>query len=95
LNTFFLYVLKSKKDGSLYIGQTNNLDDRLAKHNRGEIKSTKSRIPFEIIYSEAFSTRREAMYREKHLKSLSGLKEKKVILAKLGLHLPKFDNKNG
>lgn len=85
LNGYFVYILKSIKDSSLYIGQTNNLDNRLLKHNKGHVKSTKHRTPFDLIYSERYETRREAMLREKHLKSLAGVKEKKEILKNLGL----------
>jgi len=83
MNTFFVYILRSKKDGSLYIGQTNSLTNRLKKHNKGQIKSTKHRIPFELIYSEKYNTRREAMFREWTLKSIAGIKEKEAILKSL------------
>ncbi|MEK7307599.1 MAG: GIY-YIG nuclease family protein [Nitrospirota bacterium] len=52
MNIFFVYILRSKKDGYIYIGQTNNIFKRLVKHNKGQIKSTKYRIPFELIYFE-------------------------------------------
>jgi putative endonuclease len=80
LSPFFVYFLKSKKDGSHYIGQTNNIEKRLLRHNRGSIKTTKSKTPFEIIYFEEFNTRHEAMLREKYLKSIGGVKEKKAII---------------
>jgi|WetSurSiteA1Bulk_404760.scaffolds.fasta_scaffold02961_5 putative endonuclease len=83
LNGYFIYILRRRKEGSFYIGQTNNINNRLDKHNKGQIRSTKHRVPFDLIYSERYNTRREAMLREKHLKSLAGLKEKKIILQKL------------
>jgi putative endonuclease len=82
---YYVYVLLSKKNGSLYIGQTSNLEKRLEKHNKGQIKSTKSRAPFDLIYVESYNTRREAMYREWMLKSPSCIEEKKTILKSLGL----------
>jgi putative endonuclease len=66
---YYVYVLKSLKDGNLYIGQTGNLEKRITEHNSGMCKSTKSRMPFEIIYKEEYATRSEAMKREKELKS--------------------------
>jgi len=66
---YYVYVLKSLKDGNLYIGQTGNLEKRIAEHNSGMCKSTKSRMPLELIYKEECATRSEAMKREKELKS--------------------------
>ena len=65
---FYVYVLQSKKDTKLYIGSTNNLEKRFKKHNDGEIFSTKSRRPFELIYYEAFLSEKDAREREKQLK---------------------------
>lgn len=85
MSGYTVYILRSKKDRSIYIGQTNNVQKRLEKHNKGQIKSTKHRTPFELIYMESYTTRREAMFREWILKSVSGIDEKKRILATLGL----------
>ena len=82
---YYVYFLHSRKDGSLYIGQTNNIEKRLEQHNKGQIKSTKSKAPFDLIYVERYNTRREAMYREWTLKSTSGIEEKRSILKSLGL----------
>jgi putative endonuclease len=87
LNEFFVYFLQSKKDGTFYIGQTNNIDNRIKKHNKGLIKSTKTRTPFDLVYFESYNTRHKAMLREKHLKSIAGVKEKKTIIAKLHMGL--------
>ncbi|MFZ2150344.1 MAG: GIY-YIG nuclease family protein [Minisyncoccia bacterium] len=71
----FVYVLKSKKDGNLYVGCTHDLGQRLSYHNSGKVKSTKSRIPFEILYSEACDDRYEAFRKEKYYKTAKGKKE--------------------
>jgi putative endonuclease len=65
---FYVYVLKSLKDNNLYIGSTNNLDRRLKEHNDSKVFSTKSRIPFEIIYYEAYKSEDDARKREHNLK---------------------------
>ena len=65
---FFVYVLKSKKDKNLYIGYTNDLKRRFEEHNQGKSKSTKSRVPFVLLYYEAYSSERDAKKREKNLK---------------------------
>ncbi len=60
---YFVYVLKSKKDGRLYKGQTSNLNKRLKQHHSGENKSTKGFMPWELVYFETFQTREEAVLR--------------------------------
>ena len=53
---YYVYVLKSLKDGDLYTGSTNNLKRRFEEHNLGKEKSTRYRRPFELIYYEACKT---------------------------------------
>ncbi len=73
---YFVYLLKSKKDNQFYIGQTNNLKVRLAKHNSGEVLSTKNRIPFELVGYVDLQSRKEALKLEKLLKNHSNQKLK-------------------
>ncbi len=65
---FYVYVLKSRKDNSLYIGYTNDLKRRLEEHNGGKNKSTKFKTSFELIYYEAYKSESDAKYREKNMK---------------------------
>ncbi len=58
---FYVYILLSEKTGKFYIGSTGDLEDRLFRHNSGWSKSTKSGRPWQLVYSETFSTRSEAM----------------------------------
>jgi len=79
---FYVYILYSKRHDKFYIGQTNNIENRLIRHNNGYVKSTKAFKPWELKYVEAFNTRSEAMKREKELKSLkSKIAIKKLIEA--------------
>ncbi len=71
---FYTYVLKSEKDGNLYIGWTNDLKNRLKEHNNGNVLSTKKRKPFQIVYYEACRSKEKAIRREKYLKSGFGRK---------------------
>ena len=66
---FYVYILESELDSSLYIGHTNNIERRLEEHNEGISRYTKSKRPWKLIYKEAFYTRGEAMRFEKKLKS--------------------------
>ena len=65
---FYVYILRSKKDGDIYLGSTNDLKRRVTEHNQGLSISTKNRRPFEIIYYEAYEFEKDARYREKNLK---------------------------
>ncbi|RJQ58054.1 MAG: GIY-YIG nuclease family protein [Stygiobacter sp.] len=69
---FYVYALYSSKFNKIYIGQTCDLTSRLIEHNSGKSFYTKRFIPWEIIYTEEFETRGEAMKREKQLKSQKG-----------------------
>jgi putative endonuclease len=46
---FYVYVLKSEKDGSFYIGQTGDRDKRVAAHNEGRSRWTKSKRPWMLV----------------------------------------------
>ncbi|MCX6138061.1 MAG: GIY-YIG nuclease family protein [Ignavibacteriales bacterium] len=49
---YTVYVLYSEKYDRLYIGQSEDLERRLAQHSRGEIFSTRPYLPMKLIYSE-------------------------------------------
>ena len=66
---YFVYILQSQKDGTYYVGSTQNLDSRLERHNQGRSKYTKHKRPWDLVYSEEFSDRSSAMKREKEIKS--------------------------
>ena len=69
---YYVYVLRSKKNGYRYIGQTNNLGRRINEHSLGLTKSIKFQLPFFLEYTEKFETRVDAVRREKFLKSGKG-----------------------
>ena len=79
---YHVYIIKSLKDERFYIGQTNDIEKRLVKHNKGLVRSTKSRKPFILLFQEEFMSRKEAINRERYLKSLKGGNEFKKILNK-------------
>lgn len=72
---YYTYVLKSKVDGFTYIGYTEDLKERIKEHNSGKTKSIKHRIPFEIVYYEAYRSKTDARKREIELKNNSYQKE--------------------
>lgn len=66
---FYVYILKSEKDGKCYIGSTNDLRKRFKLHNSGKVASTKSRYPLALVYYEAFFSEVDARQREQKLKN--------------------------
>ncbi len=77
-------------DGSLYTGWTNDLAKRMKTHAAGRgSKYTRSRLPVELVYAEAFATAREARSREWHIKRLS--RAEKLRLIESGGNLPRND----
>ena len=65
---FYVYVLRSE-EGYRYIGHTPDLERRLSEHNTGRTRWTKRGHGWEVIYTESYESRSEAMQREKWLKS--------------------------
>lgn len=66
---YYVYILKSRKDGKLYIGCSNDLKKRLELHGRGLVTATKFRHPLVLIYYEAYLAKQDAFVREKWLKT--------------------------
>ena len=75
------YVLQSRKDGEFYIGHSDNLRARLARHHSGGVRATGHRRPLHLVFKENFSTRKEAVMRERWFKSGMGRKFLKNLLA--------------
>src|SRR5690606_1242952 len=67
-NQYITYILESTSTGRLYIGSTNNLEDRLLRHNTGRNKYTKGKGPWRILYFKKFGSRSEAVQLEQKLK---------------------------
>jgi len=69
---YYVYVLKSKKDGQFYVGYTADLRKRLDLHNKGKVESTRYRRPLELVYCEACLNEEDALHRERYLKTTYG-----------------------
>ncbi|MBZ0204048.1 MAG: GIY-YIG nuclease family protein [Ignavibacteria bacterium] len=65
---FYTYIIKSKIIKRYYIGTCSNLELRLNRHNSGNSRSTKGYIPWEIVYSEEFENKSDAIKRENYQK---------------------------
>jgi putative endonuclease len=84
MSYFYVYVLKSEKDGHNYVGFTGDLRKRLKEHEKGKVKSTANRQPLKLIYFEACLNQQDATKREKYLKSSWG---KRYIKGRLANYL--------
>ena len=79
---FYVYLIESEKHGIFYIGQTNNIEERLKYHNRGKCTYTKNKGPWILIACKQFTTRSEAMIEEKRIKNL---KNKQAVKEAFGI----------
>ena len=76
---FYVYLLRCA-DGSYYTGHTEDLEIRLAAHQRGEFPGyTKSRRPVELAFSEEFPSRDDALQRERQIKGWTRAKKEALI----------------
>ena len=66
---YVTYILRSLKTHRYYTGHTKEIENRLHEHNVGESKSTRSGVPWVLIFQKEFSTRLEAMKEEARIKS--------------------------
>ena len=74
----FIYIIQCT-DGTLYTGWTTNLESRMEAHNNGTgAKYTRGRGPVQLLYSESFAGKGEALKREHEIKKLT--REKKLAL---------------
>lgn len=66
---FYTYVLMGEKNRKFYTGFTKNLKLRIKAHQSGSVKSTRNRLPLKLIYYEACLNEKDAINREKYLKT--------------------------
>ena len=78
--SFWVYILRCA-DNSYYIGHTDNLEQRIAQHNQGYITTcyTYKRRPLELVFSQDFVTREEALASEQQIKGWSRKKKEAMM----------------
>lgn len=69
---YYIYILRSKKDNHFYTGYTSDLRKRVDEHNKGMVYSTKNRRPLVLVYFEGCLSQKDAIHREKYLKTSWG-----------------------
>ena len=79
--TYTVYILRTSAN-TLYTGQTNNLEKRIKEHRNKKTRSakyTRSFSSFELVYSESYNSRTEAMKRESQLKKFTKAQKEALI----------------
>ena len=84
---YFVYIIQSLKDCSYYIGSTQDLDERLDRHNQGRTVYTKGKRPWELVYSEEVTNRSSAVRREAEIKQ----HKRKTFIEKLLSIVPNIE----
>ena len=88
---YYVYILQSEKSGKYYTGYCADIEVRLIRHNSGATPSTKSGIPWKLVYFENFSEKSEAIKRENEIKSKKSRKYiENLINSSVSLSVPIF-----
>ena len=78
---FFTYILQSEKDGSYYIGSSENPSERLKKHNRKHGGYTARKQPWKIVWTKSFKSKKEALQMERVIKMKKSRSFIEVLIA--------------
>ncbi|MBI5049841.1 MAG: GIY-YIG nuclease family protein [Nitrospirae bacterium] len=77
---FFVYIVKCA-NGTYYTGYTNNLENRIKLHNKGDgAKYLKGKLPVQLVYAKEYKYYKNALHAERNLKKLTR-KEKEVLIS--------------
>lgn len=77
---YFTYILYSRSTDTYYKGHTNNIENRLKRHNAGSVTYTSKRMPWELILAIPKETKSNAMELERKLKNLNRKRLEEFIL---------------
>lgn len=69
---YYFYVLRFKRNGKLYKGLTNDLKRRIAEHNSGKSSFTSKNGKFDLIFYEAYISKKDAQSAERYFKTGHG-----------------------
>ena len=79
-NRYFVYILTSKKNDTLYIGVTNSIERRTIEHKQGETEGFTQKYKInKLVYFEEYHDIKDAIYREKCLKKWNRIWKIKLI----------------
>jgi len=79
MKKFYMYILKCR-DGSYYIGHTDDIEKRIAEHKSKKFSCyTKKRLPITVVFVQEFVTRYEALVAERQIKKWSRAKKEALV----------------
>jgi len=80
MQTYYVYILCSKRNGTLYIGVTNNLQRRVYQHKTKQLHGFTQKYSVDkLIYYESYNSIFNAIKREKQLKKITRELKLKLI----------------
>jgi len=79
---WYTYIIYSEKINRYYVGITDNLEWRLERHNAGWRKYTKRGIPWQLVYTEEYQTKTDALKREHDIKKRKSRKYIEELIKK-------------
>ena len=65
---YYVYIIKSTVNDTIYCGYSSNLKQRIEDHNAGKSKYTSKFRPWKLVYYEAYAFKGDAVIRERKLK---------------------------
>ena len=69
MKEYYVYILANKRNGTIYIGMTNDLERRIKEHKLKEVKGFTEKYNLDkLVYFETFSNNSDAFIRERQLK---------------------------
>ena len=77
-----VYILRSARMDRHCVGSTEDVEKRVRYHNRGLSPYTRGKGPWELVYTEAFAARREALSRERQIKQMKSRRYIKGLIQK-------------
>jgi putative endonuclease len=77
---YYVYLIKSRNSDWRYVGYSADLKKRIVEHQKGLSPATKPYKPLELIFYEAFKSRKDAKRREKYFKTNKGKRTLNLIL---------------
>ena len=81
---YFVYILYSKKIDQFYIGSTADIDQRVYKHNKKHRGFTAQANDWQLVYSQTYQIKTEALKRELKIKKWKSRKMIEKLISSVG-----------
>ncbi|MFH1594687.1 MAG: GIY-YIG nuclease family protein [Candidatus Omnitrophota bacterium] len=78
----YVYIIRSEKTKSHYIGSTADVEKRITQHNNNQTRATRHKGPFTLAYKEPLETKAEARKRENQIKRFKGNRQFRRLIGK-------------